>query len=89
MGWPIFWGCTRRVTVATLLIILKGPMRAMRMSREEKKRFKRKAPCTVLYYIGNKCKRNTEEHRKRRRGMQGEEAAVMNTSDSEDWQFCD
>ena len=71
------------------MIILKGPMRALQMSREEMKRFKRKASCTVLYDIGNKYKRNTEEHRKRRRGMQGEEAAVTNASDSEDWHFCD
>ena len=84
----MFAECTERNTVTALMVIMCGPMRAPQMSREEKKRFRRKAP-RYLRDIRKGCYRDAERRRKRSQEMHEENIWKRNASMPEGWQFYD
>ena len=88
MGQPVFAECTERDTVTALMVIMCGPMRAPQMSREEKKRFRKKAP-RYLRDIRKGCHRDAEKRRKRSQEMDEEDILKRNASMPGDWQFYD
>ena len=74
--------------VATLRVILRGPMRAPHITRGGKQSFNIKA-LVYLRGIEKGWETDAEERRKGSRGVQGEEAVAKHASDSESWGFCD